>query len=582
MNMKKIYKYILLSILCCNFSCSDVLDTKPLDKYTGETIWSDFNMAEGYIFTLYSKVINNLYTTNVFNEECLTKNARNNKSNSNYVNEKTGLLTQYNDEGWGKWDVIRAINIAIENIENSTFNESQKSILLGECLFLRAATNFYLVKRFGGIQIIKSVLEPTDNLLIARSSLQDSYEYLLDDLKTASNLLPEINDRGRVTKGAAYALIMRVALQGGAYLNDNSYYQKVIQYGNSLFSLEKYSLDDYENLFNSYNSAINSTENILISERLELNNEVSNTPIRILTPGVSNTESMLNKMTIELFPLVQQMDGWCQYSPTQDLVDDYLVTDEDGKEKLWNETSLHEKGKNVYEKMYKNRDLRFYASVAYDSCKYYTNTIFTREYGNVSDESIGGGVRTAGLGKGTDTGYLFAKGVYQDKNLTDIYTSYCYSVLRLGEAYLNYAEASLLLGDEDTARKYITLTYQKHGGFNNSITSSGEELRQAYKRERNVELALEGDRYWSLLRWGMQKSGGLKPDYVSSAFSIPELNGEINGIMIDIEGENYSIVALKETNGLELSFSPRRYLFPIPYSDISANDALIQNSGWDN
>ena len=86
---------------------------------------------------------------------------------------------------------------------------------------------------------------------------------------------------------------------------------------------------------------------------------------------------------------------------------------------------------------------------------------------------------------------------------------FCYSILRLGEAYLNYAEACIKLGDEATARTYISKTYQKHGGFENSITSSNEDLWNDYRRERHVELILEtGDRYWSLLRWGCNSMAG--------------------------------------------------------------------------
>ncbi|MGV8092166.1 MAG: RagB/SusD family nutrient uptake outer membrane protein [Mangrovibacterium sp.] len=160
-------------------------------------------------------------------------------------------------------------------------------------------------------------------------------------------------------------------------------------------------------------------------------------------------------------------------------------------------------------------------------------------------------------------------------------TDFCYSALRLGEAYLNYAEAAYLLGDEATARTYITKTYQGHGGFLNSITASGEDLWIAYKRERNVEMILEGgDRYWSLLRWGMQITGGLKSGYESSGYTIPELNGTMKGIAISSSGKTYTLFDLNEKNGLPLKFSPKRYLFPVPYSKIQANPLLTQNPGW--
>jgi hypothetical protein len=151
----------------------------------------------------------------------------------------------------------------------------------------------------------------------------------------------------------------------------------------------------------------------------------------------------------------------------------------------------------------------------------------------------------------------------------------------LGEAYLNYAEAAFLLGDESTARTYLTKTYQGHGGFTNVITATGDDLWTAYVRERNVEMILEnGDRYWSLLRWGMQKTGGLVPGYENSGYVIPELNGQLHGIAIDDAGLSYQVFARNEENGLPLKFTPKRYLFPVPYTTTQANPLLTENAGW--
>ncbi|MGV8092164.1 MAG: RagB/SusD family nutrient uptake outer membrane protein [Mangrovibacterium sp.] len=148
-------------------------------------------------------------------------------------------------------------------------------------------------KKFGGVQIVRKVLNQDDDFKIGRSSLKETYDFILSDLDSAALLLPETNDRGRATKGAAYAMKMRVALQAGAYLNDNAYYQQVINAGNSLFALGKYSLDSYSNLFNSYGSAVASAENILIYDRLSTNTTFSGTPMQSLVPNSDNVSSKL-------------------------------------------------------------------------------------------------------------------------------------------------------------------------------------------------------------------------------------------------------------------------------------------------
>lgn len=88
-------------------------------------------------------------------------------------------------------------------------------------------------------------------------------------------------------------------------------------------------------------------------------------------------------------------------------------------------------------------------------------------------------------------------------------TNYHYTLLRLGRSYLNYAEIKLRQGDKETAIDYINKTRVTHGGLPELQKSlSLEDTWKEYKRERRIELVSEGDRYWSVLRWG--KADGLE------------------------------------------------------------------------
>lgn len=574
--MKKILFLFMIVSALLQISCKDVLDTKPLDKYTGDQVWGDASMANGYMNTLYANVVGGLYTN--LSEECLTKNAQNQAWGGSYISEKTEQIDRNYNAGWGQYGKIRSCNLAIEKLASSLFVESEKNTMLGEAYFLRAMVNFHLVKRFGGIQLIDKVLTPDDDMFIPRASIKESYDFILNDLKLATEKLPVSNERGRATKGAAYALTMRVALQAGAYLNDNSYYQKVVSNGDVLFALNKYSLDAYFNLFNTYSSAVASKEQILVFEKSKVNTTFMDTPMQGLVTNVDNSLGKLSSAALAKHPLAESFEGWCNYGPTQNLVDDYLVTDADGKEKVWDKTSYVTTGRNVYQKIHSKRDQRFYATCIYDSCMYFKNLAFTRADGNVTAPSLGGGANN-----GSTSGYWFRKYIYFDAKLWySDNTPYCYSILRLGEAYLNYAEAQIKLGNEAKAREYISKTYQTHGGFANSVTSVSEDLWIAYTRERNVDMVLEnGDRYWSLLRWGIQKSGGaVNGNYVNGGYSIPELNGKMRAMTIDAAGKNFNVVDINEKGGNALLFTPRRYLFPVPYDQIQKNSKLVQNPGW--
>ncbi|MGO4291578.1 RagB/SusD family nutrient uptake outer membrane protein [Chitinophaga sp. RAB17] len=572
--------YIILTIACfLTFtSCTKVMDTKPLNTYTGSDVWSNYGLAQGYMYECYSNCMGYIFS---WDYDASTKSIRNHPWGGGHTSEKTEQIDRNADEGWGAFDNIRRVNMVLKNIPASPFTAPQKNTFMGEAYFLRAAIYSNLAFRFGGVQLVKDVLTVESDFNIGRSSLKETYDFILSDLDAAVNLLPQTNERGRAAKGAAYALKMRVALQAGAYLNDKSYYTAVRAAGDKLFALAQYNLDSYSNLFNAYSTAIASPENILVFEMKNTNTSFSSTPMQSL---VCNSDMLASKLTaaaMQKFPLKESIEGWMNYAPTQDLVDDYLVTDVDGKEKKWNQTTYIQTGGSAYEKMYKNRDSRFYASIVCDSSKYFGNWAYLRADGNVSSnvQPLNGGNINGGA---SVTGYLFAKYLYQAKKLwySDP-TDFCYSVLRLGESYLNYAEACIRLGDEGAARTYLTKTYQVHGGFKNSITSSNEDLWNDYRRERHIEMILEtGDRYWSLLRWGMQLTGGLKQGYENTGVAIPELNGKEHGIAISSDGKSYQVFEMNEQNGQPLKFTPKRYLFPVPQSKIVALPILTQNAGW--
>ncbi|MBK3519664.1 RagB/SusD family nutrient uptake outer membrane protein [Carboxylicivirga marina] len=566
--MNKIY-LILIAVLFLSVSCNDdILDLKPLDKYSEKDVWSDVVMAEAFIYDVYANTVPRYAWSNHYEQ-----------LSDNYVvlpwagtnNIKANNYDRNYDAGWNRYGAIRMCNLAIEKISESDFSKNKKDQLLGEAKFLRALVYFEQVQKFGGVMLVDKVYSADEeDFQLPRATEKQCYDFILNDLSDASTLLPEAAQRGRASKGAAYAMSMRVALRAAAYLNDDSYCNTVIAEGDKLFALGKYSLvDDYSNLFNQYSTAVNNSESILILDKSEDNTRIVNTPMISLVPNVNEHSKILdsNNGTKEpRHPLSNgNMEAWPNLSPTQDLVDDYLVEDVDGVAKKWNETDYFTNGLNVYEKMYINRDARFYASLGHDSTIYCGNLIFTRELGNIAQSNTKNG-------HGTPTGYITRKGVYEDLRIFySDNTSYCYQILRLGEAYLNYAEAALVLGDEATAREYMSKTFKSHGKFVSDITASGTDLWDAYKRERRVEMFSEGsDRFWSLLRWGKFENKEV----------VSELNQVLHGIEISEDGQSYSIIETKDNGGQDPAFVNRRYYYPIPHGERQANPNLEQNPGW--
>lgn len=622
--MKKRLIIGMLSMSVMFFSsCKKFLETTPYDKITGEQTWSSENLTTAYIYQIYADVLGTDAWMSGYahpysaRSEGTTKNVMVGTLNGSFwTKERAELMLKSDNYGWLNYSLLWRINSGIKNIESSaTFSSEFKDRSLGELYFLRAAHYFVYTKMYGGLQIIDREMTLDDDLQIPRSTAKETYDFIINDLEKATTLLPISVEKGRASANAAHALIMRVALQGAAYVDggaaNSTYYNKVIESGNALgLGDGGNQLNPYYNMFRSYETAATANEFILTRERNKTNTSLYDVPMQYQGLWSTGKFSAYAKAN---FPINVTMNYWGMDGgswPTQDLVDDYLVSDTDGQIKSWKDASYVTTGKNVDEKMYfsntKKRDQRFYATILYDSCMYFNNQVrvFFRRDGNVSNANSKineGSVQEYGYQAGntenynSSTGYAMVKYFYDNKESlpdpADQKLDFVFSVLRYGEAYLNMAEAYLMKGDFANAKKYMVPTMVKHGGFSessvnqylNSLSGNnwGNSLFEAYKRERNVEMVYENnDRYWSLLRWGMRTSGGLKDGaYVSSGFVIPELQGSLRGIRISRDGKSYSFFEDNNMVG-EARFSAKRYLMPINET-FRLQSGVKQNPGWE-
>lgn len=621
-------KRLIFSGLCaimlglCISSCKNHLDTSPYDKITGEQTWASENLSTAFIYQIYNDVLASdswlaaYASNNSAYSEGSTKNVMVGTLNSAYWSkDRAELMVRTDDYKWLDYPLLWRIHTAMKNISASTtFSQEFKDRAMGELYFLRAAHYFIFAKQYGGLQIIDHELSVDDDLRIPRKSAKETYDFIIGDLEKAATTLPESVERGRASKKAANALLMRVALQAAAYVDggvaNSTYYDKVITAGTALGLDNGSQLSPYYNMFRSYETALSSNELILVRERVKTNSSLFDVPMQY--QGLWSTGKFSNYAKAN-FPINVTMNFWAMDRgswPTQDLVDDYLVSDADGSVKFWADASYVQTGNNVDEKMYfsntKKRDQRFYASILYDSCLFFNDQVrvFFRRDGNVSNANSKineGSVQEYGYQAGntenynSSTGYSMLKYFYTPivslPSPGDQKLDFLFSVLRYGEAYLNMAEAYLMKGDFENAKRYMAPTMVKHGGFSeqsvtaylapltgNSWTSS---LFAAYKRERNVEMVYENnDRYWSLLRWGMRVSGGLRNgEYVNSGFVIPELQGALRGIRISRDGKSYSFFEDNNAAG-EARFTPKRYLLPINQTFIQKS-GVTQNPGWE-
>ncbi|MEO8416744.1 MAG: RagB/SusD family nutrient uptake outer membrane protein, partial [Ginsengibacter sp.] len=538
--MKKlsIYLSFIIAVFAGSSCKKDLLDTQPLDAYTEADVFNDVNLTQGFIYNTYGSVMPELLV-NTADPDTKSGGVGNDDFTDNVLtvasnNVYRDLIDKNYDAGWAtnnsyyfynlaplgrknpieqnSFKVIRNCNLIIEKVAASNgINVNLKKGLIAQGKMLRALIYYTKARIFGKYVIVNKVLSPNDSLKLPRSqTIKETYDFIVKDLQDAAPDLPLATSvkAGQLTRGAAYAMLAEIALQGAAYIETGKqdYYQIAKKASEDLFALSNYSLDNnYAALFNDYNRAINSTEIILgLYKHIDATFGV----LTLMQGMVPNMEIAKTNGTPKLN---ESFLGFTKNYPSTNLIDDYLVTDIDGVAKRWDETTYYQdflsKGGFVSNAVFnRRRDSRFFASIVYDSSKLFTNLVTTRIGGNMHYLQS-----TKGTSASTPTGFFIRKGIYENIQgyIAVINTNYHQSITRLGRAYLNYAEVMLRLNNPATAIEYVNKTRTAHGNLPALPTGlSSVDAWKWYKIERRVELFYENDRYWSLLRWGKEAGGG--------------------------------------------------------------------------
>lgn len=640
-----IYKKIsLIGLLGAGLMVScDVMDTRPFETYDEELVWSSKEMVDAFVIQTYPDIIGQFQGS--ANWEALTPNEAQCDQVGNGINTvatETGISAS-SDYGFGRFAQQRRCNMILEKVAESTvLTELQKKELIAEAHFLRGALYFDMTRKMGRFVPIDRVLSPEDNEAFKTpltSSIKESYQLVMDNLDKAVEGLPETSDEGRANKYVALALRSRAALQAYAYTKDESYLDVVINSSNDVINSGNYTLtDNYGGMFSS-DQAPSDNEIIMGRYYLDKDATVGSFAEMILAlpnlPGDDVKNGSADGIN-SLDPMVKTFDSWGVYWPTQDLVDQYLVLDEKtGEAKVWYETSQYldnveamptdlqegsieifkrfdgetrhlptandlltgrkdyplfkqvgkvKSGSNrtITDLMYNNRDKRMDATIIRDMSSFWGLTMTTNLGGNASQ-----GIRSKEDGGWytTTTGYYWRKNTVKPtpNAFVSVKINFHYVIARLGEMYMNLAEAYLLKGDVAKAVETLNVTRVKHGGLPASKATTLDDAWADYMRERRVEMAYEnGDIYFSYLRWG--KYGGACNYGRASGEVIKDLNAPVYKIGISSDRKSFCVGQLTLLNSWNRNFTTRRYLFPIPQGAIDKRTAggVVdeQNEGW--
>ena len=635
--MKNILKYSLLGLgVIATTSCIDTLDTKPKVTFDAETVWGSKATVEGFVYSAYNDIIWDGYAGS---GSCVGWEARTpNGVLSSQVGDGMGnfdgvaiesSIGSGNDWGVNRFSYLRRANMIIENVEaSSTLTEDAKKQLKAHGHFLRGMIFFKQARLMGRYVPIRQVFDASDSLtclIPLTKDINESYQYVIEDLKYAADNMEDNQPAGVPTKWAAKVVLSRAALQAYAYTNNAQYLDIALNAAKEV--TENKSLTTSNGMFNEtdmYNPEI-----LWAYYREDQNTQFGTFSETMCTfPNVKPGDVGNNPYATKMKDANGiTFEAWGVFWPTQDLVDQYLVNDAaTGEAKPWYETSqwldntedldintltpenpvdtyqniafgarrmpcpsdfkntntnyptftryatLKEGStKNISQLMYENRDKRFYTAVVYDGCKWFNEDIELFHGGNVyrgfRDKEEGGWYTTT-------TNYYWRKSSIESfpRAYYNLNMAIHFNLARVGEAYMNLAEAYLLKGDVANAVAALNATRTTHGGLAPSTASTLEDAWKDYIRERNCEMVNEGgDLYWSYLRWG--KYGGAANEGQAPGAVVQALNRPVHMIQIDHTRSTILVNQLTINRAAERKFSDRRYLLPINQSFLNTREA---------
>ncbi|TRX03721.1 RagB/SusD family nutrient uptake outer membrane protein [Flavobacterium gawalongense] len=494
--MKKL-KYILtIAGLSLLVSCDDFLDVTPEAQLTTDVYFSDEESIDDALNRVYSSVnwrffrLGTMYfTSHEFSSDDVKMNTGdvNFTSAYNFTNNPSNI---YMERLWERWylylnDCNQVLKLA------SKYNDSKALQYNAQARYFRAYWHFDLVNVFGDV-VIRDHVPTADEFNIPKSPQEDVYKLIISDLEYAAENLPTrqgwgVSNLGRVTKGTALGLLAKVYLYRQDYSNAYKYAKQLVQSG-------EYSLDpSYRALFS-------------------IDGKYS---VESMMPGhyiYQNIVGRTRNPYVEFQGIPGSGLGSGIFAPSDDLVNSFEVNDPRKAASIFN------KGETI---------------------EGYTGAINWASGFQYANKKV---IWPA-------TQWPDADFFKQQLNLP---------FLRYADLLLIYAEAANELGNSGDAldaleqvrfRARGNKTFLQAGVLPQITETNKVQLRQLIWKERRVELAIEGNRWFDLVRYEK-----VVPGYTTN-------------IMNNLGRSNFNY--------------NKNSKFPIPSTFVTnSNGVLIQNPNW--
>lgn len=557
MKAKNIFIFLVAAL--CLVSCEDYLTapepgvTKATDYYSsGQACIFNVNACYSPLCWEYSATYSSeWFVGDIVSDDALKGGQNTNDMAAAYDMENWKTISNndlLNDIYRSNYLGIGRCNLAIKNIPgievDDVMTPSVKARIIAEARFLRAYYYFRLLRIFGGVPLTLDVIESDSKWSMARASISEVFDAIIADLTEAEKDLwlkseyPD-EDLGRVTKGAAQAMLMKVYLyMAGDYWQSQGVslpaldcYKQAKYWGDQVITSGQYQLNpDYIDNFTLEGE--NGMESVFEIQYIEDPNsdygaDAGGFGMTRGTFTVILTRSRSSKLG----------GGWGFNKPTTNLYGEFEYGD-----KRRDATILDPMG------YIENNNEETYLGDRYISRKYALYDVI-----GPNDPAAHG----EHAGKDTVAYYKLAHATRGPINNKQI---------RYADVLLMHAEACIGAGDNGTAVSDLNQVrsmrnmpaYPGYSFKVNGTEITSPTLLQAVRHERRVELAMEGHRWFDIVRWNGLEGNGVKAHM--DAYKATE-STDAQSHMAEFQAGKHE-------------------LFPIPAKQRELNGALTQNQGY--
>jgi hypothetical protein len=571
--------------------CNDeFLERYPLDRITNQTFWNTENDLRVYNNSLYDLARNDdnvpilhghyngfdshwasIWFQDEFADNMAPRHARHNL----FQQVRSGKHTTPTDPqqfGYKGWNFVRAINVGLANYDKAAVAQAIKDRYIAEARLFRGWFYAEKVSKFGDAPFVDKELNvDSPELNAPRTPREEVMNKVLEDLNFASTKLPDSwgdgNAPGRLNRWCALLVKSRVCLFEGTWrkyhggTDPTKWLQEAASASKELMDkgpYRLYSTGNPQTDYNAYHRVLN----------------------------LAGNPEVMYWRKYQLGVFTNHVQSYFEYAggATKSLVEDYLCTDG-----LPITLSPLYKGDDKIEDVFENRDPRLRQTILHpeDAVKYKYHLADGRPYPRIQGME-GGYVST--------TGYHIIKHYNADDMIGKAFDTAESPaiILRFAEALLNYAEAQAELGkitqaDLDLSinklRDRVGMAHLDMGKVpvDPRYTADGiSPLIAEIRRERRIELFMEGFRYNDLKRWKQGKkllipTMGIRWDAAAIA-RYPKAN--IKTAVDPVSKKTY-IDVYQGTDWANPVFDEaKHYLWPIPLNTLAQNPAIKQNPGW--